>query len=103
VSLLFALGDSRTSLLVREAHDRAVVAALSYLEREAGEVRRGRDGMDRLPGGGFVAAGFRHRTSRAGDSQLHTHVLVARARRVAGRRRRRRYRCLRRGRPDQHR
>ena len=77
VSLLFALGDERTSLLVREAHDRAVAAALGYLEREAGEVRRGRDGVDRLPGGGFVAAGFRHRSSRAGDPQLHTHVLVA--------------------------
>jgi hypothetical protein len=54
-----------------------VAAALSYLEREAGEVRRGRDGVDRLLGGGFVAAAFRHRTSRAGDPQLHTHVLVA--------------------------
>ena len=51
--------------------------ALGYLEREAGEVRRGKDGRDRLPGGGFVAAAFRHRTSRAGDPQLHTHVLVA--------------------------
>jgi conjugative relaxase-like TrwC/TraI family protein len=30
-----------------------------------------------LPGSGFVAAAFRHRTSRAGDPQLHTHVLVA--------------------------
>lgn len=26
---------------------------------------------------GLVAAGFTHRTSRAGDPQLHTHVLVA--------------------------
>ena len=77
MSLLFALSDTRTSLLVREAHDRAVAAALGYLEREAGEVRRGKDGVDRLPGGGFVAAAFRHRTSRAGDPQLHTHVLVA--------------------------
>ena len=77
VSLLFALSDPRTSLVVREAHDRAVAAALGYLEREAGEVRRGRDGVDRLPGGGCVAAAFRHRTSRAGDPQLHTHVLVA--------------------------
>ena len=77
VSLLFALGDLATSQLVREAHDRAVAAAVGYLERDAGEVRRGRDGVDRLPGGGFVAAAFRHRTSRAGDPQLHTHVLVA--------------------------
>ncbi len=34
-------------------------------------------GTRRLPGAGFVAAGFRHRTSRAGDPQLHSHVLVA--------------------------
>ena len=77
VSLLLALADPATSQLVREAHDRAVAAAVGYLERYAGEVRRGRDGVDRLPGGGFVAAAFRHRTSRAGDPQLHTHVLVA--------------------------
>jgi conjugative relaxase-like TrwC/TraI family protein len=77
VSLLFALGDEQLSALVRRAHDAAVTQALGYLEREAGEVRRGKDGRDRLPGGGFVAAAFRHRTSRAGDPQLHTHVLVA--------------------------
>ena len=77
VSLLFALGDGELSALVRRAHDAAVGQALGYLEREAGEVRRGEDGRDRLPGGGFVAAAFRHRTSRAGDPQLHTHVLVA--------------------------
>ena len=77
VSLLFALGDEQLSAVVRRAHDAAVTQALGYLEREAGEVRRGKDGRDRLPGGGFVAAAFRHRTSRAGDPQLHTHVLVA--------------------------
>jgi conjugative relaxase-like TrwC/TraI family protein len=77
VSLLFALGDPALMLEVRRAHDAAVAAALGYLEREAGEVRRGKDGVCRLPGGGFVAAAFRHRTSRAGDPQLHTHVLVA--------------------------
>jgi conjugative relaxase-like TrwC/TraI family protein len=77
VSLLFALGDPAQMLEVRRAHDAAVAAALGYLEREAGEVRRGKDGVTRLPGGGFVAAAFRHRTSRAGDPQLHTHVLVA--------------------------
>jgi conjugative relaxase-like TrwC/TraI family protein len=77
VSLLFALSDEKVSSAVRRAHDTAVAQAVGYLEREVGEVRRGKDGMDRLPDGGFVAAAFRHRTSRAGDPQLHTHVLVA--------------------------
>ena len=33
--------------------------------------------MHTIAGNGLVAAAFRHRTSRAGDPQLHTHVLVA--------------------------
>jgi conjugative relaxase-like TrwC/TraI family protein len=77
VSLLFALSDEKVALAIRRAHDAAVAQALEYLEREASEVRRGKDGIDRLPGHGFIAAAFRHRTSRAGDPQLHTHVLVA--------------------------
>jgi hypothetical protein len=34
-------------------------------------------GAYQLAGDGFVAAAFGHRTSRVGDPQLHTHVLVA--------------------------
>ena len=48
-----------------------------YLEREAAVTRRGPAGVHAIAGNGFVAAAFRHRTSRAGDPQLHTHVLVA--------------------------
>jgi hypothetical protein len=39
--------------------------------------RRGRNGHQHVPVQGLVAAGFGHRTSRAGDPQLHTHVVVA--------------------------
>jgi len=60
-----------------ESHDAAVDAALGYLERQAAFGRRGRDGVHRVESSGFVAAAFRHRASRAGDPQLHTHVLVA--------------------------
>ena len=48
-----------------------------YLESEACVVRRGRGGAIREHGEGFVAAAFRHRTSRAQDPHLHTHVIVA--------------------------
>ena len=47
------------------------------MEREAAVTRRGPGGVHAIAGNGFVAAAFRHRTSRAGDPQLHTHVLVA--------------------------
>jgi conjugative relaxase-like TrwC/TraI family protein len=77
VSLLHALGDRDTSRAVVAAHERAVDAALGWLEREACRIRRGHAGVIVQDGAGFVAAGFRHRTSRLGDPQLHTHVLVA--------------------------
>jgi conjugative relaxase-like TrwC/TraI family protein len=77
VSLLWALGPPDVSRQVREAHDTAVDAALAMLEDEASRARRGRGGLVQVDADGFVAAAFRHRTSRAGDPQLHTHVLVA--------------------------
>lgn len=77
VSVLLALGDEETRHGVRAAHDLAASQALGHLERAAAAVRRGRAGAVVEEASGLVAAGFRHRTSRAGDPQLHTHVLVA--------------------------
>ncbi|MGQ0432371.1 MAG: MobF family relaxase, partial [Microthrixaceae bacterium] len=77
VSLLFALGEPEVSNQVRNAHDAAQSAALGVLERAACRVRRGQGGHDVQDGDGFVAAAFRHRTSRAGDPHLHTHVVIA--------------------------
>jgi conjugative relaxase-like TrwC/TraI family protein len=77
VSVLYGLGDPDTVRAVRVAHDRAVDAALDWLEREASWSRRGPDGIETIGTDGFVAAAFVHRSSRAGDPQLHTHVLVA--------------------------
>jgi conjugative relaxase-like TrwC/TraI family protein len=77
VSVLFAAGDPSLSRALVESHAEAVDAALEYLEREACRVRRGQRGVQREPGGGFVAAGYRHRMSRAEDPQLHTHVVTA--------------------------
>ncbi|MGH3631929.1 MAG: MobF family relaxase, partial [Sciscionella sp.] len=77
VSLLHALGDEETRRAVNEAHLSAWQAALAYLEDEACVVRRGTGGIHREHGGGFVAAAYQHRTSRAQDPHLHTHVIVA--------------------------
>ena len=77
VSLLFALGDPHVSEQVRAAHDTAVARAVCALEGEAARARRGVAGVDQVEADGFVAAAFRHRTSRAGDPQLHTHVVIA--------------------------
>ena len=77
VSLLYGLSGSPVAGQVWEAHDAAVAAAVGYLEEAAGYTRRGLNGRERVPVAGFVAAAFRHRTSRAGDPLLHTHVVVS--------------------------
>ena len=75
--MLFGIGDDELRAALRDAHDQAVLDALGYMERAAAVTRRGPGGVHAIAGNGFVAAAFRHRTSRAGDPQLHTHVLVA--------------------------
>ncbi|HEX4980296.1 MAG TPA: MobF family relaxase, partial [Ilumatobacteraceae bacterium] len=89
VSLAYALGDRRVQHLIVEACETALGEAMGWLEREACFVRRGtnkadnraawgeRWGTRRMVANGFVAAVYRHRTSRAGDPHLHWHVLVA--------------------------
>src|SRR5947208_14077574 len=77
-SLCFALGEASAAEQVRLAHEAAVAAALGYLEREAVTVRRGdREHRRNVAAQGVVGAAFLHRTSRAPDPHLHTHVLVA--------------------------
>lgn len=77
VSVLWALGEPDVAVEVSLAHDVAVARAMVYMEDKACWTRTGRNGVHRVPGDGFVAAGFRHRTSRDRDPLLHTHVLVA--------------------------
>jgi Ti-type conjugative transfer relaxase TraA len=77
VGLAFAIGDPWTARVLSECHERAVNDALGYLEREACRARRGKGGLHVIEGKGFAAAAFDHRTSRAGDPLLHTHVVVS--------------------------
>jgi len=76
VSALWALGDTATAAEAMAAHRAAVRAGLAYLDRHAGLSRRGTDGVEQVGSAGLVAAVFDHRSSRAGDPQLHTHALV---------------------------
>jgi conjugative relaxase-like TrwC/TraI family protein len=88
VSVVWALGDPLVQDAVVEACETALTESLGWLEREACFVRRGSNnrhaaadpagfGTRRMIAEGFVAAQFRHRTSRLGDPHLHWHVLVA--------------------------
>lgn len=80
VSVLHALGPGDVQGEIRAGHEQAAAAALDYLERRGARVRR-REARGEppvsVPAGGFAAAAFVHRTSRASDPHLHSHVLVA--------------------------
>lgn len=77
VSVIWALAPDEISDQVRQGHDAAVAAALEFLQDHAAFCRRGHGGAVQEATGGYLAAVFVHRTSRAGDPQLHSHVLVA--------------------------
>lgn len=80
VSVLYGLSHDDTSRHVVAAHDNAVTEALKYLDRWATVSRRTIDGeVQGVKTRGMVIAGFRHRTSRNMDPQLHTHTLVPNA------------------------
>ncbi len=79
VSLTWALGSEGAGAEVAAAHKASVAAALDYMERMACWTRRGHGGREFVHGNGFLAAAYLHRSSRAGDPQLHNHVLLANA------------------------
>jgi conjugative relaxase-like TrwC/TraI family protein len=83
VSVLWALGGPEMADQVVAAHEAAVARAMAYMEETAAWTRTGRNGLHRVQADGFVAAGFRHRTSRDRDPLVHTHVLVANSVRAA--------------------
>lgn len=77
VSVLWALAPPELSAMVADAHDRAVAETMTAFEADVVRARRGHGGLRQVETDGVVAAGFVHRTSRAGDPHLHTHVVVA--------------------------
>jgi conjugative relaxase-like TrwC/TraI family protein len=78
VSLLWAFGGPEVASVISIAHVEAVEAALAFVEAHAAVTRRQCGGVRlRAAASGWAAATFVHRTSRAGDPQLHTHAVIA--------------------------
>ncbi|MFJ6616201.1 MobF family relaxase [Kitasatospora sp. NPDC091335] len=77
-AVLWAL-DERPEVraAVREAHEAARDAALELLEEHAAYTRTGSTGQAQIDTKGLVAVAFDHYDSRAGDPNLHTHLVVA--------------------------
>jgi conjugative relaxase-like TrwC/TraI family protein len=76
VSVLYGLGDAATGRAVLDAHHLGLAEAVAYLDGQLG-ARRGHAGAEHVGGNGLLAVGFDHRTSRAGDPLVHTHLVVA--------------------------
>jgi conjugative relaxase-like TrwC/TraI family protein len=76
VSVAWALADEETRQLIFDCHRQAVDYVLSYAEREVFHSRSGTNGIVTEDIDGVIAAAFTHFDSRAGDPQLHTHLVV---------------------------
>lgn len=80
-SVLWAIADADTQVKIAEAHHNAIDDVLAFMERELAATRAGEAGRDgavaQVEVTGLIAAAFDHFDSRAGDPQLHTHVVVS--------------------------
>jgi len=76
VSVAGALADPTTRETIHAAHLQALEFVISYAESNVFASRSGTGGIVQEDIRGVVAAAFDHWDSRAGDPQLHTHVVV---------------------------
>ncbi len=76
VSVAWALADQPTKAVIYDCHRRAIDYVLAYAERTVFRSRSGTAGVVEEDITGVTAAAFTHWDSRAGDPQLHDHVVV---------------------------
>lgn len=76
VSVAWAMADEPTRQRIYAAHVRALEFVIADGERRVFVTRTGRGGVVSEDVRGVVATAFDHWDSRAGDPQLHTHVVV---------------------------
>jgi conjugative relaxase-like TrwC/TraI family protein len=77
VSVLWALADDATRAHVYGAHRAALATTLDFVERKVVRTRVGEAGRRQVGTRGMISAAFDHWDTRAGDPNLHTHVVVA--------------------------
>ena len=81
VSVMWALADPETAEQIVGAHHAAVADVVGLMERQVAATRAGANAADgavaQVAVSGLIATAFDHYDSRAGDPQLHTHVVVS--------------------------
>ena len=77
ISASWAVADTATRRQLQAAYDVSLGAVVDYVQANAVASRKGVNGVEGIdvPDGAAIAR-FDHYTSRAGDPQLHTHLLV---------------------------
>lgn len=78
VSIAWGLGDKQLRQGIESAHERAIQDVIRHLEKNVVMTRRGRNGVRQIEtSSGVIGTKFRHWDSRAGDPNLHDHVVIA--------------------------
>ncbi|WP_459958126.1 MobF family relaxase, partial [Mycobacterium avium] len=77
VSALWAIAPTPIARAIEECHHHAVAETLEFLEEHAAFSRMGTHGVAQVNTTGLIAAAFDHRDSRAGDPNLHTHLVIS--------------------------
>ena len=76
-SVLWALAPPAVQAQIAAAHRDTVAEVIGVLERDALFTRTGHGGVAQIGTRGAIAACFDHWDTRAGDPNLHTHVVLA--------------------------
>lgn len=78
VSIAWGLGDKQLRKEIEAAHEHAIQDVVRHLESNVVMTRRGHNGIRQIDTkSGIIGTKFRHYDSRAGDPNLHDHVVIA--------------------------
>ncbi|WP_238693531.1 MobF family relaxase [Rothia sp. HSID18069] len=78
VSIAWGLGDKQLRKDIEAAHEHAIQDVVRHLENNVIMTRRGHNGIRQIDTkSGIIGTKFRHYDSRAGDPNLHDHVVIA--------------------------
>lgn len=78
VSIAWGLGDKELRKDIEAAHEHAIQDVVRHLESNVVMTRRGHNGIRQIDTkNGIIGTKFRHYDSRAGDPNLHDHVVIA--------------------------
>ena len=78
VSIAWGLGDKQLRKDIEAAHEHAIQDVVRHLENNVIMTRRGHNGIRQIDTkNGIIGTKFRHYDSRAGDPNLHDHVVIA--------------------------